>query len=165
MGFAHPQSGPRTFCFQMRKGARPGRLASRAALRSLTCRRWAAETTPSCVERHHAISVQHALCDPHTVSDHHTMLPPSSADPHHSLDAVRHPQGNAGPSASQHGLATDYAQQLLGDPSAPYLHRRLLRQARDGPSPRWQSSCHGHCQVGGSTSPCNDTRRGIHLPE
>ena len=46
MGYAHLQSGPRTFCFQMRKGARPGRLASRAALRSLTCRRWAARRRP-----------------------------------------------------------------------------------------------------------------------
>ena len=47
MAFGHPQSGPRTFCFQMRKGARPGRLASRAALRSLTCRRCAAESLPA----------------------------------------------------------------------------------------------------------------------
>ena len=50
MAFGHPQSGPRTFCFQMRKGARPGRPASRAALRSLTWRRWAAGARTSLVE-------------------------------------------------------------------------------------------------------------------
>ena len=50
MGFAHPQSGPRPLLVGMKQGARPGRLASRAALRSLTCRRSAAfhaETQPS----------------------------------------------------------------------------------------------------------------------
>ena len=45
MGVAHLQSGPRPLFVGMKQGARPGRPASQAALRSLTCRRWAASPT------------------------------------------------------------------------------------------------------------------------